>query len=84
MVAALKVLRKMIKFDGEGNLQRVQHLGVVEKVLRWVGDAEMPNMVRAAALGVLNEVIRTPLIQRYQVVDEVVRVIGIVARQNNK
>jgi predicted ATPase len=54
MVAALKVLRKMIKFDGEGNLQRVQHLGVVEKVLRWVGDVEMTNMVKAAALGVLN------------------------------
>lgn len=54
MVAALNVLRKMIKNDQEGNLQR--HLGVVDKLISWVVGEELSNIIRVVALRVLCEV----------------------------
>lgn len=53
MATALQVLRKMIKFDAENNLSRIQHLGVVNQLLGWIDDTVLPNMMWAAAVGVL-------------------------------
>jgi hypothetical protein len=83
VVGALKLLRRILFIDPNYELERLHRLNLVDVLIGWLNDETLPYMCYEGVLNILNSLILSPVLQKYDIVDLLVKLFYRVARSHN-
>lgn len=83
IVGALKLMRRILTVEPEFELLRLEKIGVVNLMMDWLNCEALPYMCYEAALNLINVLINTPLLRKYDLVELLVRLFYRVSKSLN-
>jgi hypothetical protein len=84
VVGALKLLRRILFIDPDYVVEKLQRLNIANMLIGWLNDETLPYICYEGVLNLLNSLILGPVLQKYDIVDLLIRLFYRVTKSLNK